>query len=218
MAVANHKTRTLIVGDSSSKRPVYENIGKDVYFYVSGSRLTSGNGKGSSKDIIDRRVAVFGGDVVISGSLRVEGGELAGSFDFDCDFLELTGSLDVQGAGQFTEGVATSEITTTFGDPFFVAGSGITLSSDASTGQITITSNSSVQNIEWNEKLMGTADGTNSVFMTAYTPTSSTTIMVFLNGVLQEVGDAADFTISGNSVTFSVPPPPDSKVVATYSK
>ena len=190
----------------------YADIGSDVYWYISGS-----------KQIVDttnpnRHVAVFGGDVIISGSLKVEGCELTGSFSFDCDSLELTGSIDVQGTGKFTDGIATSDITTISGDPFFIAGSGISLSSNPSTGQLTITSNSSVQNIEWNERLSGASDGVNTIFTLAYAPSSSTTIMVFVNGVLQEAGASADFTISGTTITFNTAPNAESKVTATYSR
>jgi hypothetical protein len=210
---AQNKTRTLVVGDSATYRPVYENIGKDVYFYVSGSRGDKHNKLVKGSMDIDRRVAVFGGDVVISGSLRVEGGELAGSFDFDCDTLEITGSVEVEGTGRFTSGISTTDITTLNGDAFFVAGNGIALTSDPSSGQITI-----AQNIEWNERLSGIIDGENLTFMTAHMPASTTTIMVFLNGVLQESGAEADFTISGNTVTFNIAPPVGSKVTATYSR
>lgn len=185
----------------------FSEIGKDVYWYISGSK----NIKDSSNP--GRNIAVFGGDVVISGSLYVEGCELTGSFNFDCDTLELTGSIDVQGNGKFTTGLATSDITTVAGDPFFIAGTGITLSSDPATGQLTIT-----QNIEWNERLSGTADGVNNIFTLTYTPSSPATIMVFVNGVLQENGITADFTISGNVITFNSPPNVESKVTATYSR
>ena len=205
-------TQVVYVPLSASKayKAPFADIGSDVYWYVSGSKHVKG--------AEHKAVAVFGGDVVISGSLHVEGCELTGSFNFDCDILELTGSIDVQGPGKFTDGVGTSNITTLAGDPFFVAGTGISISSDPITGQLTVTSNSSVQNIEWNEKLSGLADGVNVVFTTAWTPASSTTIMVFVNGVLQEAGADADFTISGNTVTFNGPPIEGSKVTATYSR
>lgn len=187
-----------------AKSPFAE-IGEDVYFYVSGTI--------DGRPAVDRRVAVFGGDVVISGSLRVEGCELTGSFNFDCDILELTGTIDVQGQGKFTDGVLTSDIRTTAGDPFFSGGSGINLSTDPFTGQLTIAST-----LVWNEKLGGEADGVNSSFTTVYTPTSSETLMVFVNGVLQTAGETSDFTVVGNTIIFNAPPTINSKIVATYTK
>lgn len=204
----NTQVRHIPQNSSAYKAP-FANIGNDVYFYVSGSKEIA--------DAADpgRQVAVFGGDVVISGSLHVQGCELEGSFNFDCDTLELTGSIDVKGVGKFSENISTTEITTLQGDPFFVAGSGISFFIDSS-GQITISSNTS--NIEWNEKLSGTTNGSNTTFTMAYTPVSSTTLMIFLNGVLQEPGTTEDFTISGNTVTFNTAPPANSKITATYSR
>lgn len=196
---------------SLSYKAPFSNIGKDVYWYISGSKEVK-----SSSDP-NRQVAVFGGDVVISGSLHVAGCNLTGSFNFDCNALELTGSLEVEGTGEFTAGVATTDITTLGGDPFFVAGSGISLSV-APSGQITVSATTGISNIEWNERLTGDADGINATFTMAYSPASPTALMVFVNGVLQEAGAAADFTISGSVVTFNTPPAPESKITATYSR
>jgi len=186
----------------------FSNIGKDVYWYVSGSKRAK-NGTDPN-----RHIAVFGGDVVISGSLHVECCDLTGSFNFDCNALELTGSLEVEGTGEFTAGVATTDITTLEGDPFFVAGSGISFLI-APSGQITVAATAT---IEWNERLTGAADGTNAIFTLAHTPASSTALMVFVNGVLQEAGVGADFTISVATVTFNNPPAAESKITATYSR
>jgi len=207
-AIKSVTTTSIIeVPDSVLVEAPYADIGKDVYFYVSGSR--------DGHPDVDRHVAVFGGDVVISGSLKVEGCELTGSFQFDCDILELTGSIDVQGIGKFTDSIATTNITTLAGDPFLVAGSGISFST-ANSGQITISATTGISNINWNEKLGGDADGINTVFTMVYTPASSTTLMVFVNGVLQEEGEISDFTLSGSNVVFSFPPQNGSKIVATY--
>lgn len=209
---ANHtdsaiRSVTVIAGEpGTSGRSIYKEIGEDVYFYVSGSRDVDG--------VEEKRVAVFGGDVVISGSLRVEGCELTGSFNFDCDTLELTGSIDVEGVGRFTENISTTNITTLEGDPFFVAGTGLVLSTAAS-GQITV---SAKDNITWNEKLTGDVDGMNKEFLLSGQPVSSNSLMVFMNGVLQEFGSMNDFTLDGAKVVFINAPPVGSKIIATYSK
>lgn len=198
-----------LISSPDYKAPFAE-IGKDVYWYVSGSKEV--------KNIADgRHVAVFGGDVVISGSLRVEGCELTGSFNFDCDTLELTGSIEVEGIGKFTNAVSTTNITTLGGDPFLAAGTGISFST-APSGQITISATTGVSNIEWNERLAGEANGSNAIFTMAYSPVSPTAIMVFVNGVLQEAGLTADFTINNNTITFNNAPPAESKITATYSR
>ena len=177
---------------------------RSVYFYVSGSRDES--------HPEDRNVAVFGGDVVISGSLKVEGCELTGSFSFDCDTLELTGSIEVEGTGLFTDGIATTSITLPNGDPFFASGAGISLTV-APSGQLSFSSN-----IVWNERLIGEANGSNNEFLLNNSPYSSETLMVFVNGVLQEVGSMNDFVLEGSKIVFITPPPVGSKVLATYSK
>jgi hypothetical protein len=100
----------------------------------------------------------------------------------------------------------------------FVAGSGISVSSNPVNGQVTISSTSTVQNIQWNERLVGAIDGTNTQFELQYTPTSPESIMVFLNGVCLERGAGEDFLISGKIVTLSTPPQIGSKVTATYSR
>ncbi len=192
-------------------RSPFAEIGKDVYWYVSGSKEIDYEAGAN------RHVAVFGGDVVISGSLRVESCELTGSFSFDCNTLELTGSIEVAGVGKFTENVSTTNITTLAGDPFLAAGAGISLSV-APGGQITLSATTGVSNIEWNERLAGVTDGSNVAFTMAHMPVSSTTLMVFVNGVLQEAGSLADFTISGTAITFNNPPLAESKVTATYSR
>lgn len=99
----------------------------------------------------------------------------------------------------------------------FQAGPGINISA-SSGGVVTISSTSEVQDLIWNERLSGVTDGINSSFSLAYTPATPDSIMVFLNGVLQEQGASADFILTGNTITMSQPPPHACKLTATYSK
>ncbi len=99
----------------------------------------------------------------------------------------------------------------------FQAGPGINISA-SSGGVVTISSTSEVQDLIWNERLTGVTDGINSSFSLAYTPATPDSIMVFLNGVLQEQGASADFILTGNTITMSQPPPHACKLTATYSK
>lgn len=163
----------------------FADIGTDVYWYISGSKNLLNTSS-------ERQVAVFGGDVINSGSLVVEE---SGSFGF---------------------GISTRNITNLVGDPFLIAGTGISLSSDT-TGQITITS-TALTGFEWNERLTGTTNGVNTVFNIAYTPTNSNSLMIFLNGVLQEPGITQDYTVSGTTITFNTAPKAESKITATYSR
>ena len=83
------------------------------------------------------------------------------------------------------------------------------------------TVNNLIQNsniIVWNEIPNGMIDGTNVVFTTKYNPLSSEKVLVFVNGVLQEKENDADYTLTGNVITFNAPPEIGSKVLVTYSK
>jgi len=86
-------------------------IGSDVFFFVSGSITGSG---------AEDKKSVFGGDVVMSGSLSVGG-----------DQVEITGSLRV------TNGISGSLTTLTNGTPYIIAGTGISVSTGSS-GALTI--------------------------------------------------------------------------------
>lgn len=86
-------------------------IGSNVFFFVSGS--VTGSGTNDKK-------AVFGGDVVMSGTLQVAG-----------DVVEITGSLTV------TNGISGSLTKLSDGTSYLIAGSGINISS-ASNGPVTI--------------------------------------------------------------------------------
>lgn len=198
------------IPNGSKNLSPYSSIGNDVYFYVSGSKDTIFTN--------DRRVAVFGGDVVISGSLTVKNCELTGSFSFDCDAFELTGSLEVEGHGIFSKGISGSLTQLANGKSYLTSGTGIQIIS-ASNGQIIISSTTGFSAIEWNEKVTGNIDGINSIFTLAFTPSNPSSIMVFLNGILQENGINEDYTILNTTITFNIPVPQiGSKITATYSK
>jgi hypothetical protein len=68
-----------------------QSVGSDVFFFVSGS-IT-----GSSSN---SHVSLFGGDVVVSGSLTGKNG-----FDFSGNFMEVSGSMSVSGSLQVTGSV-----------------------------------------------------------------------------------------------------------------
>lgn len=201
-------TQVAITKRSSRMKEVispYASIGRDVVWYVSGSI------DGVMPE--NRAVAVFGGDVVVSGSLRVEGGELAGSFNFDVDVLELTGSLEVQGSGIFTTGI-TGSITKLPDGSSYVVGTGAVSVTTASNGQIVVFANA----IEWNERV-GYGDGSNTVFLLNHEPLDERSVMLFVNGVLQEKDESsADFSITGSTITFNYVPPSESKITATYAR
>lgn len=77
------------------------------------------------------------------------------------------------------------------------------------TGPVTIT----------REVPSGTINGVNAVFTLAFTPIVGSE-MVFLNGLLQNVGSGNDYTISGGTITFEAAAIPEtgSTLLVTYQK
>ena len=99
-------------GDESIDSP--QDKGTDVFFYVSGSTGAVSNNK-----------SLFGGDLVISGSLFAQG-----------DILEMTGSISA------TSGFSGSLTRLTDGTSYIIAGTNVTVTS-ASNGAVTISSTAS---------------------------------------------------------------------------
>ena len=103
----------IIRGDETSLDSPFD-VGSDVFFFVSGSVQAT--------DPNENRVAVFGGDLVVSGAFLLES-----------DYLEITGTLVV------TEGVSGSITKLADGTSYLVAGSNITIASQ-SNGSVVISS------------------------------------------------------------------------------
>jgi aspartokinase len=93
-------------------------------------------------------------------------------------------------------------------------------SSSPSEGQVLV-ANSSTQ-AEWNDLLIfnevptGTKDDTNQDFTLSRQPMNENDIMVFVNGLLQKKGSDEDFTLSGDTLTFAVPPNEVDLILVTY--
>ncbi len=147
---------TAFVGPQSSPAApdAPTDIGTDVFFFVSGtigSRGTSSTGS-----------AVFGGDVVISGSL------FGGSPLIVGDSLRVTGSVDA------SLGLSGSLTKLSNGSSYLVGGSNVTITS-ASNGQVTISSAGGGGSITVKEN-----DGSPSV--------SDVTTISFDNAIVTDVG------------------------------
>jgi hypothetical protein len=61
----------------------------------------------------------------------------------------------------------------------------------------------------------GTLNGTNTVFTLSFTPNPVDSLLLFLNGVAQNPG--ADYSISGVTITFTVPPVASDWMMAWYT-
>ena len=68
----------------------------------------------------------------------------------------------------------------------------------------------------FNEVPTGIKDDVNQDFSLSQTPLSENDMMVFVNGLLQKNGTSYDVTLSGNTLTFAVPPNESDMISATY--
>lgn len=90
-------------------------------------------------------------------------------------------------------------------------------------GTIKATSVTSGKEMVFNEKLSGTADGSNTAFSLGSTPFNTSEISVFVNGQLQVPSGIhvfQDYSVTGSSINFSTAsrPPEGSIVMAIYNK
>lgn len=93
-----------------------------------------------------------------------------------------------------------------------------TMNTVAGLSSIVNTLQNSVNNqIVWNETPSGSIDGMNVNFTIENTPLENK-ILVFVNGVLQEKENDADYQLNDKTITFNYPPVVDSKILVTYTK
>lgn len=81
----------------------------------------------------------------------------------------------------------------------------------------TYTGGGSVVNFVDLEIPTGAINGTNTVFTFAFTPIAGS-LHLYRNGVLQDVGAGNDYTISGNTITFTTAPATGNKIKGSYRK
>ncbi len=148
-------------------------------------------------------------DVVsANGGIVVNANNIALTVDGTAD------SLDISASGiKLKDGSA--------GDMYVGNASGVfkrvQMSGDATMdedGVVTVTSGGlEAANFVFNEEPTGSINGTNTVFSLAATPTAGT-VTVFLNGVLQE--PTADYSISGDEITFTSAPESPDTILCNY--
>jgi len=83
------------------------------------------------------------------------------------------------------------------------------------TGHNTFTGTTTLENIGLHA-VTGTVNSVNKVFTLGITPVANQFVLVFLNGLVQNPGGGNDYTLSGNTVTFTVAPITSSVVLALY--
>ena len=128
--------------------------------------------------------------------------------------------------GKFKSGLSGSLTKLTDGTSYLAAGSNVTITS-ASNGQVTISSTAGgsgdSKTLVFNEKLSGAANGSNTFFSLANTPSAAGEVSVFVNGQLQTpagVHTFQDYAVTGSAVYFTTAsaPPENSLLLAIYNK
>lgn len=126
----------------------------------------------------------------------------------DTDVLALIGLSGYTVAGNWSAGNAyTAGTLVNFNDATYLATvahtSGTVFATDKDAGKWILLANAAINtSASTVDKFEGT--GSQTAFTLTYTYTSNTDVLVFVNGALRNPGD--DYTISGNTITFSTAP------------
>ena len=175
------------------------NIGTDTFFFVSGTQ--------GSKDSSTRGAAVFGGDVVISGTLY--GGSP----------LIIGGELKLPSSSAIFEGGISGSLTRLHdGTSAFIAGDGMIITSE-SNGSVTITSNAGELRSKIFYDVTASHPANNSVVVpgidfstVGYEPNR---IDIILNGAWLRTGSSNDYVLDGTgSVKLNFDLSPDDVLLA----
>lgn len=98
-----------------------------------------------------------------------------------------------------------------------VAGTGISINDGGPGGDLTITATGAASaQISWNEVPIGSNDGANKAFTLAFSPSPSSTLMLFINGVKQRQGVDSDYTLTGSLINLITDYRSGSNIDATY--
>lgn len=97
-----------------------------------------------------------------------------------------------------------------------VTGSGINITDNGSTVEVSVDAGYINSLQVWNEVPSGNADGFNTSFSLANTPSGSNTLMLFVNGVLQ--CEDGDYTLTGTTISMAYSPRSGSNILATYPR
>lgn len=125
--------------------------------------------------------------------------------------------------GALTSQVLSGSLTTLAdGSPYLVAGSNVSITKNPN-GSLTISSTTSpviggptTQVMCWNDVVTGDADGINMVYELSNAPDPISSLMFYVNGVLQKQGWDDDYFLNGSTVGMTYAPQDGSTVTATY--
>jgi hypothetical protein len=99
-----------------------------------------------------------------------------------------------------------------------VAGPGVSIVDEGPGGNIVVSSVAAPSvRMQWMEKPQGTNDGVNTNFMLSNSPSPAGSLMLFVNGLLQEQGPNSDYVIvSGSTIQLQFDYRKGSNIWATY--
>jgi len=217
---------------NASKIPAFARafayVGRSASEVISSIEGTSGGGDSAASylvlsatgSLLNERVFAVG-----SGLSSIDGGS-GGSYTITVDnsvIATLSGST-FTGDVKFNSGISGSLTKLQDGTSYLKAGSNVTITT-GSNGSITISatsdpsavvSSNTVLQTSWMETPVGDIDGMNMVFDIAEEPSPASSLLLYVNGVLQKQGLLDDYTISGKNIVFDYAPRTNSHIFATY--
>lgn len=175
--------------------------------FLSGSGLTITDGGPGGTLLLT--VSGTGGTGVPGGSdtqVQFNDGNVFGG-DPNFTFNKATNTLSVDNlSGSLTKLVD--------GTSYLIAGPNVTIVT-GSNGAVTIAANGPLST-RWLEVVNGEADGINTTFTLSNVPSPATSVMLFINGVLQRLGPLLDYTVAGSTINTNWTPNSGSHLLATY--
>lgn len=102
---------------------------------------------------------------------------------------------------------------------YLISGNTITMTYSPTSGSNVVATYpyaTTVQNTLWAEVPIGVTDGSNFTFTLSNSPSPSSGLMFYVNGVLQKQGSFSDYTLAGQTVTMNYIPQSGSNLIASY--
>lgn len=165
----------------------------------------------SSSNLTIGGVVEFRGDILIEGALYGDS------------------PLDIMSPSIFHDGISGSLTHLADGSSYLVAGVGISIVT-GSLGQITISatgtggstggtsSTTLITELVLNEVPTGAIDGVNTTYTLAYEPSTTSSVMIWLNGQLMTQGADKDYNVVTQTVTMSFAPREGDIILSMYTR
>lgn len=127
-------------------------------------------------------------------------------------------------AGSLSSPILSGSLTTLAdGTPYLIGGSNVSITKNPN-GSLTISSTTSpvvggatTQVMCWNDNVTGDVDGMNMVYEISNIPDPISSLMFYVNGVLQKQGWDDDYFLSGKIIGMTYAPQEGSSLTATYT-